>query len=478
MAVWQVESGGCTDRGFSALHPNGILAKFYSYITKAPGAGGPQWTILLDKSALPSSQVFTVDFNTDIFTCAGHGYYTGDIIQVSNSGGALPSGLSAATDYFVAKINANTFYLCTSRTDAWERAGGSATQINIGNNGTGTQSALEEGPYIVVSDQAAPTANQACFVLKVGYKVTEAALIRIQSWLSFDTVNKVLYGLWSGYRADTIDGGAFAYDFRAGEKGYIIQTRIGTSWKTAGNVKWTGDVNLVEPVTATGTLAAPIVAGSNVNITVGGGEGANFTIDKYYYIYDFVGHAWVDYVKCTNVVGDVVTVNLITAPHNYPAGAVMASYAHRQLAFGNSVVVGIDNDFSYAGGYTACSKIPYCSAAPGYEFHSQNGKIWGNIVYSYEEKYLTKMSPNDEALYANQRPGITENNRENDFATTSMNRGYGIPDDCYITLKGGMAAGLDGRTISKKDYLYFEDLSQVSYGGNVTMAFMILDTES
>lgn len=82
----------------------------------------------------PSSGTFTANASFDLFTKTGHGFQTGLLVQVSNSGGALPSGLSAATNYYVIRIDADTFKLATSY--ALAAAG---TPINITTNGTGTQ---------------------------------------------------------------------------------------------------------------------------------------------------------------------------------------------------------------------------------------------------------------------------------------------------------------------------------------------------
>jgi hypothetical protein len=82
----------------------------------------------------PSAGTFTANSTTDIFSKATHGMKTGLKVQVSNSGGALPSGLSAATDYFVIYVAAGTFKLATSLVNA--QAG---TAIDISDNGTGTQ---------------------------------------------------------------------------------------------------------------------------------------------------------------------------------------------------------------------------------------------------------------------------------------------------------------------------------------------------
>lgn len=72
---------------------------------------------------------------TDICTSAAHGYLTGDQVVVSTSS-ALPTGLSAATYYYVVKIDADTFKLATSLANA---TAVSPTVVDISGTGTGTQ---------------------------------------------------------------------------------------------------------------------------------------------------------------------------------------------------------------------------------------------------------------------------------------------------------------------------------------------------
>jgi hypothetical protein len=81
----------------------------------------------------PSAGAFTAANATNIFTKATHGMKTGLKVQVSNSGGALPTGLSAATDYFVIYVSANTFKLASSLVNA-----NAGTAIDISDDGTGT----------------------------------------------------------------------------------------------------------------------------------------------------------------------------------------------------------------------------------------------------------------------------------------------------------------------------------------------------
>lgn len=80
---------------------------------------------------------------TDIITSAAHGLSEGDCIWVSNSGGALPTGLSASTDYYVINPTTDTFKLSTVR-------GGSAVDITAA--GTGTHTYTLKGKAIYVGD--------------------------------------------------------------------------------------------------------------------------------------------------------------------------------------------------------------------------------------------------------------------------------------------------------------------------------------
>jgi len=83
---------------------------------------------------------FTADSTTDHLTATAHGLNTGDgPVQVSNSGGGLPGGLATSTNYWVIKIDANTFELATSLANAL-----AGTQIDITTNGTGTQTVLHQ----------------------------------------------------------------------------------------------------------------------------------------------------------------------------------------------------------------------------------------------------------------------------------------------------------------------------------------------
>lgn len=77
---------------------------------------------------------FTGEADDDLLTATAHGLQTGDgPVRVSNSGGALPTGLAADTDYYVIRASANTFSLATTRENAI-----AGTAINLTADGSGT----------------------------------------------------------------------------------------------------------------------------------------------------------------------------------------------------------------------------------------------------------------------------------------------------------------------------------------------------
>ncbi len=72
---------------------------------------------------------FTVNTGTDVVTATGHTYINGQRVRVSQSGGALPSPLVAATDYYVRDVATDTFKLALT-------SGGAAIDITTAGSGT------------------------------------------------------------------------------------------------------------------------------------------------------------------------------------------------------------------------------------------------------------------------------------------------------------------------------------------------------
>lgn len=74
MASFQIENGTCNGRGFSGIDANGWLAKFFTWVTKAPAAGGPGWYIIDDQSALGTDPYIIV---SDVAVPTLNAYNTG-----------------------------------------------------------------------------------------------------------------------------------------------------------------------------------------------------------------------------------------------------------------------------------------------------------------------------------------------------------------------------------------------------------------
>lgn len=58
-----------------------------------------------------------VDVDEDTITIASHGFLTGTEVQLTTSG-ALPTGVTTLTDYYVIRVDANTIQLAASASDA------------------------------------------------------------------------------------------------------------------------------------------------------------------------------------------------------------------------------------------------------------------------------------------------------------------------------------------------------------------------
>ena len=71
----------------------------------------------------------TANASTDTITAASHGYSNGDVVQLYNSGGALPGGLSESIAYYVVGATSDTLQLSIT-------SGGAA--VDITGAGTGT----------------------------------------------------------------------------------------------------------------------------------------------------------------------------------------------------------------------------------------------------------------------------------------------------------------------------------------------------
>lgn len=103
----------------------------------------------------------------DTITEAAHGLTTGQVVELFNSGGTLPAGLSLLTLYYVIKVDADTFKLATSVENATD---GTAVNITAAAGG-GTHTLVRSleftvgrhrgGSGLVIGATLTSSANQA-----------------------------------------------------------------------------------------------------------------------------------------------------------------------------------------------------------------------------------------------------------------------------------------------------------------------------
>jgi hypothetical protein len=565
MAKYQIESGACHGRGFSAADPLGYMAKFTSWV-KRPAANA-------------SPQTFTTDYTTDIVTASGHGYVTGDSVMLTTTT-TLPGGLAVSTEYYIIYINANTFYLASTYDNAkagtkidllsngtgthsvyklgggagwyihddksvvasktftvntsteeltiaaghtyglqdivWVSSSGTlptglsagtnyyviyvsstviklasslqnaitGTAINISSAGSGTLSIIAREKYIVVCDTLSPAVNDyntspsggAPKFIKIGFADSEAGSVRAQPYLWWNATTHCGYGLWAGKKITTSDDADFSYDFRGGDECMFIQSRIGTSWTCFYLDEFTGDVELLKPSTQIGVLQSGVTAGTSVVLQLDTGEAANFVINDYCFIIDMQDHSWVNCVKITNTDTGTDQITVDTISQNFPAGAIVGSYPHRYVSFGN--YTDTVANFNYA---SRLSKLPYINTpTQARVFHDQYSSISGTANIEYAPAYLARMAPRRNGSYATIFPGICEGYWENDVSggNNGGNEAYGTLKNIIASPLGTMAAGQDGRVDSGKNYLFFLRSDSIANGGLYSIASCLLDTES
>lgn len=102
------------------------------------------------------NQTFTADSGTDLLTVATtSSLYSGTPVTVSNSGGALPAPLAAATTYYVINVSGTTIQLAATAADV-----NTGTQIDLTTNGTGTQTITVDYAAYVSGQIAGEQAHQ------------------------------------------------------------------------------------------------------------------------------------------------------------------------------------------------------------------------------------------------------------------------------------------------------------------------------
>ena len=165
---WLEANGACVSRtSYSALYA--LVGTNYGLCDGSTTFGVPDYRGMFlrgwdhsagwDASRTITSTTATVTVTSaapGVVTWTAHGFHAGQAVQFTNSGGALPTGLTAGTVYYVASnsLNTNTFVL--SDTIAHALAG--SNNITTSSTGTGTQTGT--APVNIESDAVGPHTHQ------------------------------------------------------------------------------------------------------------------------------------------------------------------------------------------------------------------------------------------------------------------------------------------------------------------------------
>lgn len=176
---------------------------------------GKNYTAAFAPLASLTGLVVTADSTTDKLNHVAHGWNTGDgPIQFTNSGGGLPAGIVAVTNYFVIKVDADNFQIAT--TLALALAG---TQVDITTNGTGTQTATPTGaalspilPFLVTGNAAGNWFSlEVTDVSALSNKETHADPGLAAELDAINLEQPDWYCLLTNYNSSTYSGGAAAW---------------------------------------------------------------------------------------------------------------------------------------------------------------------------------------------------------------------------------------------------------------------------
>lgn len=454
MAV-KVETGVCVGRGFADTDVNGFCAKFKEWVVKAEGAGGPGWFIIRDRSTIPVAVSISARPTTTTLTVVAHGFINGEPVRVT----ASTMSLTAGTKYYVRVVDVDTISLSTSWYN-WLIS----SYVTIGTYAAGN-TILAFGPYIIVSDVAAPVTQDSAKIVKFGYDPTVSTYAYMQFFLSKGDTNSHPIAEWAGYRVSTLDGASdnFTYNFR-GESGFLLIQSFISSWTRIGIDTWTRlPIFLEDPSTVGGVVSGDVVYSPGINNTVvtlaSSGQVDTLTVGQGYYLW-FAGvvsgqdnfHLIYGIINKKGLAGGLganqVEFSFLSAGtlnNTIRSGAVVTPYYHRFFAYS-----GVAPNSADLSNQKMC--IPYVSynadSTTYRNFHSQsNSTIYSAITESVENTALNK-GAQDNGDYYGQALLITEYYTHGASATqTSMNRMYGESVHMVLTNSTGLSDMSTGRTI-------------------------------
>jgi len=103
---------------------------YESYGQVWPTPRGDEKSVTVQWKAGYAAQIASINTTSNVITIAGRALTNQAVVRAANSGGSLPGGLSADTDYYVIEASGQTVKLCTT-------AGGT-TAVDITSTGSGS----------------------------------------------------------------------------------------------------------------------------------------------------------------------------------------------------------------------------------------------------------------------------------------------------------------------------------------------------
>lgn len=449
-------------------------------ITVTPLGGGANWYLHDDFSRMEDVSFATtaVDVGNDTITLTGNAFSHMHKVTFSTTG-TLPTGLTAGTSYWLFNTAVPGVYKIASS----EANAHNLTAINLTSQGTGTHTITTAEHFVVITDTLNPVVNDyntsPCGIapkfLKIGYLNSESGYFRMQGLLWWNKTDHLPIQYWSGHLSSSYDSAIFTYQLIAGDEFFFVATKLGTTWYQQFVDTFTGLSSKLEAITKVGVLQGGITSGLSKVLQLASGQAANFTLNKFYYLYDFSSGSRINYIKVTAIDLGLDQVTIDGCDRNFPAGAVLTPYAHRYYAFGYRYYgnVGLVNIAgSYSGNFNDYSlTIPYCSSnTESHVSHNNQGVISLGSPISFYTDAISIGTPDDEGYYDCIKALVRESISGGDL-NTGMNRVYGKTNNMLQTTRGSMDQMGSYRTLLGIDYLYF-------YPAPTTYVYMIRYSES
>lgn len=314
------------------------------------------------------------------------------------------------------------------------------------------QSTIGSNPYIIVSNQASPTANSKAVFIR--WLVTSAAeRIEMSAYLWWNNSTHVGFGFAETFYITT-QTGTFSYYFRGGDYLIAAMTRIGTSISYCRYFEWKGIWDSVngkglEPETASGT----VVSVSGNSLTLQTGQGANFTVGRWYFVIDFISTYKIRYAQVTAISGDVVTFNNLNSLA-FSATSYVSPWPHRWAMIASSagqvVVWGL-------------GPIQHYRPVSGSEQSTSGNDC--STPYDYMVNSISTANPDPtDNTYGAQFPWLSSK------SSATGGRILGEVQDVIIAAANGVAALQDRRTLNGVPYI------ALSNGNNLVQC--LIDQES